>query len=296
MKAKDYFNRLKTQGKITAEDFDKFVDTVPDFELPDAIVSTIEEKFLTRDRASTDKEVYRKVYAEALNGVDATIKSFYPALTDKDRAAIDGEVNTYEKLKLLDAAWKKQYETLKTTVPDAAKLNAEYQKNIQELSEKLETVQKEKDKAISETEKRIKDVEAQKEKELKTFKIKTDLTGRLAQLEFAKEFTEHPKVKTNTFNTILSEILKNELDYDQQGQIVVQEISNGVAKPKFFPGTNDQVTIDKLLEAETTPYLKRNNSEADSAGNQNTPVTKVHSETPKTGLTLAQKRAAAAAL
>lgn len=295
MKSKEYFSKLKAQGKITLEEFDKFVESVPDFELPDSVIAAIDEKFLTRDRAAADKEVYRKVYAEALNGVDATIKSFYPSITEKDRAAIDAEVNTYEKLKILDGAWKKQYEALKTTAPDAAKLNEEYQKNIRELTEKLDTAKKEKDKVVSEQETRIKAVEAQKEKELKSYKIKTDLTGKLAQIEFAKEFTEHPKVKTNTFNTILGEILKNELDYDENGQIIVQEISNGVAKPKFFPNSNEQVTIEKLLETETSPYLKRNNSDGNgSQGDQNTPTTRVIQAAPKTGLTLAQRRSAAA--
>jgi hypothetical protein len=291
MKSKDYFSKLKTQGKITLEEFDKFVEAVPDFELPDSIVSSIEQNFLTRDRAVADKDIYRKVYAEALNGVDSKIKSFYPSLTDKDRAAIDAEINTFEKLEKLDAAWKRQIETLKTTSPDSATVNEEYKKNIKELTEKLETVKNEKDKVLADQEKTIKEITAKTEKELKNFKIKTDLTGRLAQIELAKEFTEHPKVKTNTFNTILGEILKNELDYDQEGQIVVQEIHNGVPKPKFFPGTNDQVTIDKLLETETSPYLKRNNADP---GQQNTPSTKVISNgAPKKG-TLAEMRAAAA--
>lgn len=295
MKSKEYFSKLKSQGKITLEDFDKFVETLPEFDLPDPIVAAIEDKFLTRDRASQDKDVYRKIYAEALNGVDATIKTFYPSITEKDRAAIDGEVNTYEKLKILDAAWKKQYEALKTTAPDAAKLNEEYQKNIHELTEKLNVAQKEKDKFVSEQEGKIKEIQAKSEKELKAFKIKTDLTGKLAQFEFAKEFTEHPKVKTNTFNTILGELLKNELDYDDQGQIIVQEISNGVAKPKFFPGTNDQVTIEKLLEAETSPYLKRNNSDGNgSQGGQNTPPPRTTDNGSTKGMTLAQRRAAAA--
>lgn len=294
MKSKEYFSKLKSQGKISHEDFDKFVETVPEFELPDPVVAAIEEKFLTRERAAADKEVYRKVYAEALNGVDATIKSFYPSITDKDRAAIDAEVNTYEKLKILDGAWKKQYEALKTTAPDAAKLNEEYQKNIRELTEKLETAQKEKNKVLSEQEAKVKEITTQKEKELKAFKIKTDLTGKLAQIEFAKEFTEHPKVKTNTFNTILGEILKNELDYNEEGQIIVQEISNGVAKPKFFPGTNDQVTIDKLLETETSPYIKRNNSDGSDGGDRKTTQTKVPITTaPKTLREMQQAKALA---
>jgi hypothetical protein len=93
---------------------------------------------------------------------------------------------------------------------------------------------------------------------------------------------------------ILNNLLKNDMDYDEQGQIVVQEINNGVAKPKFFPNSNDQITVDKLLETETKSFIKLNNGEGHQQGNGQTPITKVTSGTQKSGQTLAQRRAAAA--
>jgi hypothetical protein len=295
MKLKEYFLKLKTQGKITNEEFDKSLETLADTEIPDQIISALDDKFLTRERAVTDKEIYRRVYAEALNGVDSTISNLLPTLASKsDQVAISGEVDTFKKLKMLDAAYKRQYEELKKTAPDANKLNEEYQKNVRELTEKLESAQGEKEKVISEMDTKIKEVTSQKEKELKQFKLRTDITGKLAQIEFAKEFTENPKVKETVFNGILNSVFKNDLDYDDQGHIAVQEIVNGVPKPKFFPGTNDQVTIEKLLETETSPYLKRNNSDGNGSQQNTNPITKVTSGTQKSGQTLAQKRSAAA--
>jgi hypothetical protein len=292
MKLKDYFLKLKTQGKITSEDFDKSLETLTDVEIPDQLVSAVEEKFLTRERALTDKDVFRRVYAEALNGVDSTITGLLPGLSKSDQVAISGEVDTFKKIKMLDASYKKQLEDLKKTSPDATKLNEEYQKNVRELTEKLELVQQEKDKITSEVDTKLKDIESKSAKELKQYKLKTDITGKLAQIELAKEFTENPVVKDTIFNGMLDVIMKNELDYDDQGHIVVQEIANGVAKPKF--NGNDQVTIDKLLETASTPYLKRNNSEGSGEGREKTTTTRVISAGETKGQTLAQRRAAAA--
>ena len=59
MKAKDFFNKLKTDGKITDEDFVKFIDTLPDIEIPDTAVTAFERSFLTPERAITHNEVRR---------------------------------------------------------------------------------------------------------------------------------------------------------------------------------------------------------------------------------------------
>lgn len=292
MKLKDYFIKLKTQGKITNEDFDKNLETLTDVEIPDVLVSAVEEKFLTRERALGDKDVYRRVYAEALNGVDATISGLLPSLSKSDQVAISGEVDTFKKIKMLDASYKKQLDDLKKNSPDASKLNEEYQKNVRELTEKLELVQQEKDKITSEVDKKVKDITAQKDKELKQYKLKTDITGKLAQIELAKEFTENPIVKDTIFNGMLDAIMKNELDYDDQGRIVVQEIENGVAKPKF--NGNDQVTLDKLLETTSTPYLKRNNSDGNSNGDgkeKTTTIKPIHGAAPKTLREMQQAKA-----
>ena len=261
MKFKDYFSRLGKQAKIGGEDFTKFIEAVPEGDIPDVVNALLEENFLTRDRASVDPQILKKVKAEVYNGIDADISALLTELSTTDQELINKEPNTHTKIKLLNTAYKNQYEELKKTAPDAVKINEEHVNTIKDLTARLEAEKKQKDAVISSQEKKVKEITDQKEKELKAYKIKNDLTGKLAQIEFAKEFTENPKVKDTVFNGILGNITKNELDYDEEGRIVVQDIVNGVPKPKFFPGTNDQVTIDKLLETETSPYLKRNNAD-----------------------------------
>ncbi|HZI26331.1 MAG TPA: hypothetical protein VFD46_14700 [Chryseolinea sp.] len=292
MKSKEYFSKLKSQGKISLEDYDKFVESIPEFEVPDAVVATLEENFLTRDRAAADKAINAKIVKEVLGNIDASIHAVLPEMPLFNAADIEAEKDTHKKLKLLKTG-------LKNAIADAKKTNGEgvseeLQKTIKDLTQRLEAEKKEKETVVSERENAIKEVMENSKKELKSYRLKNDIMGRLAKIEFAKEFSEDPVRKDAIMSYILTNLLKNDMDYDEQGQIVVQEINNGVAKPKFFPNSNDQITVDKLLETETKSFIKLNNGEGHQQGNGQTPITKVTSGTQKSGQTLAQRRAAAA--
>jgi membrane peptidoglycan carboxypeptidase len=53
MKTKLFLQRLNKQGKISNEEADKAINSLPeDHELPDVWVNLFEENFLTRDRAA----------------------------------------------------------------------------------------------------------------------------------------------------------------------------------------------------------------------------------------------------
>jgi hypothetical protein len=281
MKSKDYFLKLKSQGKISLEDFDKFVETLPEFDVPDLVISAIEENFLTRDRAAADKAINAKIVKEVLGNIDASIHAVLPEMPLFNAADIEAEKDTHKKLKLLKTG-------LKTALADAKKTNGEgvseeLQKTIKDLTQRLEVEKTEKEKVISEQDSKIKEVTDASKKELKSYRLKNDIMGKLAQVEFAKEFSEDPIRKDAALSYMLNNILKNDMDYDDQGHIVIQEINNGVPKPKFLPNSNDQVTLDKLLEAETKPFIKLNNGGEQKPGNGQPPITKViNGAAPKT--------------
>lgn len=291
MKAKEYFLKLKSQGKITLEDFDKFVESLPDFEVPEVVVSSLEENFLTRDRAAADKAINAKIVKEVLGNIDASIHAVLPELPLFNAADIEAEKDTHKKLKLLKAGFKNAVAEAKKTNGEAA--SEELQKTIKDLTQRLELEKNEKEKVISEQDSKIKEVTELSKKELKNYRLKNDIMGKLAQIEFAKEFSQDPVRKEAALSFVLNNLLKNDMDYDEQGHIVIQEMNNGVPKPKFFPNSNDQVTLDKLLEAETKPFIKLNNGN-DSPGTGEPPTTRVSPGVTKTGLTLAQRRAQAA--
>lgn len=294
MKSKEYFNKLKSQGKITSEDFDKFVEALPDFELPDVVVSALEENFLTRDRAAADKAINAKIVKEVLGNIDASIHAVLPEMPIFNAADIEAEKDTHKKLKLLKVGLKNAITEAKSKTGEDA--SEELKTTVKDLTKRLDAERKEKEKIISEQDQKSKDVEAKYQKEFKNIRVKNDIMGKLAKIEFAKEFSDDPLRKEAALSFILNNVLKNEMDYDEQGNIVVQELNNGVAKPKFFPNSNDQVTIDKLLETETKPFIKLHNGTEHSQENGQ-PITKVVVDsTPRKGQTLAERRAAAASL
>jgi len=286
MKGKDFFQKLGTQAKIDKnEDLVKFIETFPDAEIPDTVVALIDENFLTRDRAMVDKVIYGKVKAETYNAVDVNIEKMIAKLpiSQEDSIKILEEKDTHRRLALIESAMLAKVEVLKKAAPADAAALEEAKKMAKEETERAQAIK-------LAAENREKELAEAHKKELKKYRLETALHAKLSQIELAKEFTENPKAKTGIMNLILSEIQKNELDFDDKGEIVVQETVNGVAKPKYFPNSNDLVTVDKLLETETAPYLKRNNG--GEKGKEKTIERKV--EIPKQDQTLAQIRAAKA--
>jgi hypothetical protein len=52
MKLKQHFTTLKSQAKLENEDFNKFIEALPEeMEIPDIAVNLLAENFLTRQRA-----------------------------------------------------------------------------------------------------------------------------------------------------------------------------------------------------------------------------------------------------
>lgn len=283
MKLKDHYQKLKTQAKIDKnEDLDKFIENAPDVDIPDPVIAVIEENFLTRERAKTDKEIHSKIKSEVYDAVDATISSMYTLIPVEDAQKIGAETNTHNKIAMLKKSFEGSIEKAKAANPDS-------NKKVEELEKSLRTLAESKTASEAESAKKIKEINDAHASEIKKKEIDYVLMGKIGQLELAKEFSENPMVKKGVINTILGEISKETLNFDEKGQLIVQEIENGVAKPKFFQGTNDMVTVDKLLETASAAYIKRNNGKGDDGGKETRKV--VHSAIPDGQKTLQQLRA-----
>jgi hypothetical protein len=74
MKFKDALTKFKTDGKIVNPEFDKAIETAPDWEFPDKALEAFEAVFMTPDRAKTDKTVHSKLLREILDPVDKEIQ------------------------------------------------------------------------------------------------------------------------------------------------------------------------------------------------------------------------------
>lgn len=249
MKSTDYFKKLQDQGKITNDDFVKFLPTVPEFEIPEAAFAAIEDSFLTRDRAVADPKIGGKIRAEVYDGIDQNIAKILPSLDVFDAKGISEEKDTHKKLKLLNDAVNNSIEKAKKDKPNQEEQVKELNKTVSELTERIKA---------RNTEIEVEKLELSKKFDTEKGQILLDysLKDKINKYQIADE---HLPLKESITNIILTDIKGKHSLSVQDGQIQVQEIVNGVAKPLF--NGNDPVTVDKLLEDRIGPYLKRNNAE-----------------------------------
>ena len=251
MKLKAYFEKIKNQGKIGGDDFQKFIDGLnDDLEIPDVAANLIEDNFLTRDRALADFKIINKIKAEALNGVDAVLAKFTPIIDGATKEEIEKEQNTYKKLELIQAAIPKVIEKAQTGNPNSEERVKQLEKNSQELVEKIKAIN-------ADNEKKEREIKQQFEEREKNLKLDWTLEKKVSSLVFADEYTG---VKDAVLKGILTDIrAKNQLALNEQDELVVVEIdpTTQVKKQKF--NGNDPVTIDNLLAEPIKPFLKKSN-------------------------------------
>lgn len=253
MKLKLFLERTNKQGKINNEDFSKALEKLPeDLELPDVWVNLFDENFLTRERATADFEITKKIKAETLNGVDEKLKSIFPLLDPTDRETLEKEPNTYKKVEAIGAAIPKLLEKVKGDNPTNDEVVKQLKKDVKEFSDKV--IQ-----ANQDREQKIKELQEKYEQEKSNLKLDWTLDKKLSEFVLAEEFsTIRPAIIKNIVDTVKA---SNSLQLDEKGQIVVVDIDHTtkVTKPKF--NGNDPVTIDSLLVEPLKPFLKKNNGD-----------------------------------
>jgi hypothetical protein len=275
MKSKDFFAKLAENGKITNEEYKKFMESVADSEIPDSVFAAIEEKFMTAERAATHPEVMAKLRWETLNPINRELEKLLPILEKVDKytaTEISGLVrdnngaktpDTYKQLGAISAALPKLFDKLKVAPNDeeSKKVIEEHKRTIQELTDKFTGVEEE-------TKKKIQAIEAAKSKEFNDYKLNGELEKMVNSYTFADAYSE---TKNTLTKAILAELkAKNHLALatkDTGEEVIeVQELHNGTARPKF--NGNTPVVIKSLLDEAFTPFLKKSNADSgDDQGN-----------------------------
>lgn len=283
MKLKQHFTTLKSQAKLENEDFNKFIEALPeDMEIPDIAVNLLAENFLTRQRAVSDKQVYDKIRSEALNGVDDQIKSILPLLSSTDRETIDKEKNSYEKLRLLTTAIDNAVKAVKNDNPDAGEQVKELKKTQSELTEKIKSINLER-----ETE--VKTLKETFERDKKGMKLDWTLDKRLSEFEFGDEYKS---VRSTLTDSIIGKIKSEHvLELDDKGNI--QVLDKESRKP-LFEG-NNPVTLEHLLVEPLKPFIKKNNKDEGAQGRQQQqarPGGQQAQQKPLNEMTLSERRQA----
>lgn len=265
MKAKDFFTTLKTQGKISNEEYDKFIEGVPEFDIPDNAFKAFEEKFMTVERASTNPDVVSRLRVQALNPIDNDLNKLIEIIGTVDKHAaveISGLVrngttspDTYKQLAAIAGNLPKLFDKIKA-VPsdeDSKKTIAEQKRAIAELTEKFTGAQQD-------YEKKVKTAEDGYNNKITEFTLNNLLEKKAGSFTFADAYQD---ARPELTKAILGEIRGGNIlelaTKDNEDDIQIMELKDGVKIPKF--NGNTPVTIDGLLEERFKKFTKQNGTD-----------------------------------
>lgn len=266
MKSKDFFSKLKDTGKIDNEDFVNFIETVPDFEFPDTAFQAFEQKFMTFERAISDKEVKRRMRADILDPVDQRVKSILESLGHDASHEIAKEPDTYKKidglLKEIPQAIQKASKGVENADEFKKKLS-EKDNIISDLTKKFET-------ANHEFEGKLSAHKADFENKLHDYRLNSELEKLSGKYTFAEAYEKTRDVLQKSLLGDLKSAHKLQLA-DKDGKTEVH-ILNDDGSPKF--NGNTPVTISSLLDDVYKPFLKVSNGpQTQTPGATAAPVT-----------------------
>lgn len=252
MKYKDYFLKLKEQGKIKNEDYNKFIETVPEGEMPDTIFPILENTFLTIERASSDPGVKGKLKSELLDPIDNDLKTIMKSFPADKIIEIERETSTYRKMQLIK-------EMLPDVIAKASKApnDEEAKKKLVDAQNAMHDLTEKFTKLNSDVEQERKTMKSDFDNKIKGFRLDTHLESLVNSYTFADSYKETRNTLTKA---MLGEIKqKHKLDLvEKEGELDIHILGEDGA-PRFEGNT--PVTITKLLDSTFKPFLKVNNSE-----------------------------------
>lgn len=254
MKLKDYFLKQKEAGKISNEAYDKFLETVPDGELPDDIFQVLDQTFLTPERAISHKDVAGRLKVQTLNPLDTEIKNMLKFLPAELVIEIERESNTYKKAEMVTAA-------IPQAIAKASKApnDEEAKKKVQELQTANQDMITKFEKLNTERESERNKLKSDYDSQIKNFKLDVELQKRANSYTFAEAYGE---TRDTITKALLSEIKsKNKLDLIEKDGAFDISILDEHGSPRFENNGNTPVTIKSLLDAPFKPFLKVNNTE-----------------------------------
>ena len=291
MKLKDFLRKLAEDSKIVNTDYNALLtaSAIADIEVPEDFVSKYGNIMMTREKAANDTEIVgeiqRKTRADMFDKVDEVIAPLYTLIPEEKAKEIgkDKIKYTLERIEKLDAALKESFESIK--IKASNKATSDFEKDLK--------AEKDAHKATKDGyEAKITDIHLSHRKE----KIDSTLESKLSGFQFSDEFN---KVKKSIIKVILSEVKEEKhdgnpvvIDLSDSGEVVLKKSVDGTLRDIYVTGSNDVLTLDKLLEKKAEPYIKKSNGTAASTTSGTTRQQTQHVDPSK--MTLQQMRAAKA--
>lgn len=254
-KFKEFFTKLKEQGKINNPEYDKWLETVPDSDISDNIVKAIEDNFLTMERAAAHPAIHGKIKAEALDPIDNDLNEFFAfqlkeyldPLTEQEIAKAGSSYKKTALLKKIVPEIIKKVKATPVTDEDTKKKLKDYETNINELTTKFTQAEKDyNDKLKADRE--------QNETKYNDFVLNTELESLGNKFTLAEAFEETRPAITEVIMTKIKADNALKLGEKKNGHhsIIVND-EHGM--PKF--NGNTPITAESLLEESYKPFLKK---------------------------------------
>lgn len=254
MKLKDFFTQLKTQGKINDPEYDEWLKSAPDTEISDRAVKSIEDNFMTLERASAHPDIHRRITSEVLGPVDRDVnelldfqlKEYLDPLTEQE---IKGTNSSFKRLGLLKKIIPDVIKKIKTTTPtdeDTKKKLKEYQDTIQDQVSKFT-------KAEKDYNDKLKSYQDESEAKMEDYKLNSELEKLGNKYILAEAFeATRPAITEVIMSKIRS---SNNLKLGAKDGRPVPLVYDETGKPRF--NGNTPITIDNLLDEAYKPFLKK---------------------------------------
>lgn len=256
MSSKEFFGKIGQH--LNNEDFNKFVDTVPEFDMDDALFTEFENTFMTRERALADKQIVGKLKREHLDPIDKEIGSILKVMGYENAHDIEKQGDTYKKIALITQEIPKALEKAgkgSVTSEDVKKKLEQKDGIIAELTKKFETANS--DWANEKT-----SMQAAFDDKIHNIHLDSELDKMSQNYTFAEAYE---KTRPTLQGAILGELKRtNKLKLaEKDGKTDIQILDDN-GSPRF--NGNTPVTVKSLLDEAYKPFLKQSN--ADGNGQQ----------------------------
>lgn len=240
MKGTDFFKKLnETLGVTIPEDT---LTKLNEVELPDELQSKFGEIFISKERAKHEPEIIEHITKEDRKNnfriVDEKIKQFLPLIGQDQATVITNTFETYKKLDMLTTAVGEAIKGAK------GKVSEDVRKVEDEWAAKSKAKEEEFAKQLAAQEQKNKDMQLE-------FVIKSKLLG----YNFAESFQN---VKEHLTQMAIIDLKSKPFIYElENGSVAIRQEKDGVKRDVFESGTENKLTLEKLLDGFVDPFVKK---------------------------------------
>lgn len=248
MKGTDFFKNLtETLGVTLPEDL---LTKLNDIEIPDEVHAKHKEIFISKERAKNEPEIIEHIVKEDRKNnfriVDEKIKTLLPMISTEHQNVINNTFETYKKFDILKTALDESFKNTK------GKVSEDVRKVEDEWAQKFKIKEDEHARDLAARDQKNKDLQLE-------FVIKSKLLG----YNFAESFQS---VKEQLTQMAIIDLKSKPYVYElENGSVAIRQEKDGVKRDVFEQGTENKLTLEKMLDSFVDPFVAKSNGKKEDA-------------------------------